>query len=54
MGAMSAIEHPAARLGRITCWWGAERMSALSAMKCTPQKTMYSLSPRSAASWESL
>ena len=40
--AMSAIEQPAARFGRTTCWWGPERMSAASAMKCTPQKTMYS------------
>ena len=42
--AMSAIEQPAARSGRITCWSGAVRMSADSAMKCTPQKTMNSAS----------
>jgi hypothetical protein len=40
MSAMSAIEHPALRSGRITCWWSPVRMSADSAMKCTPQKTM--------------
>src|SRR5436190_1590528 len=38
--AMSAIEQPAARSGSTTCWCGAVRMSADSAMKCTPQKTM--------------
>jgi len=38
--AMSAMEHPAARSGRITCCSGPVRMSADSAMKCTPQKTM--------------
>ncbi len=42
--AMSAIEQPAARSGRITCWCGAQSTSALSAMKCTPQKTMKSAS----------
>ena len=42
--AMSAIEQPAARSGRITCWCGAARMSALSAMKWTPQKMMNSAS----------
>ncbi len=47
--AMSAIEQPASRLGRMTCWCGWQRMSAASAMKCTPQKTMYSASGRSAA-----
>ena len=41
---MSAIEQPAARSGRITCWSGPVRMSADSAMKCTPQKTMNSAS----------
>ena len=41
---MSAIEQPAARSGRITCWCGAARMSALSAMKWTPQKMMNSAS----------
>ena len=44
MSAMSAIEQPAARSGRITCWCGAQSTSALSAMKCTPQKTMKSAS----------
>ena len=43
---MSAIEQPAARSGRITFCSGAVRMSADSAMKCTPQKTMYSASGR--------
>jgi hypothetical protein len=42
MSAMSAIEQPALRSGRITCWWSPVRMSADSAMKCTPQNTMYS------------
>ncbi len=37
---MSAIEQPAARSGRITCWCGARSTSALSAMKWTPQKTI--------------
>ncbi len=41
MSAMSAIEQPALRSGRITCWWSPVRMSADSAMKCTPQNTMY-------------
>src|SRR5687768_17658076 len=52
--AMSAIEQPAARSGRITCWWSAVRMSADSAMKWTPQKTMNSASGRAAASRASL
>ena len=52
--AMSAIEQPAARSGRITCCCGPVRMSADSAMKCTPQKTMYSASGRAAASRASL
>ena len=43
---MSAIEQPAARSGRTTFWCGARRMSALSAMKWTPQKTMNSALPR--------
>ena len=40
--AMSAMEQPASRLGRITCWLGPPRISALSAMKCTPQKRVNS------------
>src|SRR5947207_395592 len=40
MSAMSAIEQPALRSGRMTRWWSAVRTSADSAMKCTPQKTM--------------
>ena len=46
---MSDIEQPAARFGSITFWCGALRMSAASAMKWTPQKTMYSDSGCSAA-----
>ena len=42
--AMSAIEQPALRSGRITFWWSPVSMSADSAMKCTPQNTMYSAS----------
>ena len=51
---MSAIEHPAARSGKITFCSGAVRMSADSAMKCTPQNTMNSASGRAAASRASL
>jgi hypothetical protein len=40
MSAMSAIVQPAFMSGSTTVWWGDERMSADSAMKCTPQKTM--------------
>ena len=54
ISAMSAIEQPAARSGRITCWSSVVRMSALSAMKCTPQKTMNSASGCAAACWASL
>ncbi len=52
--AMSAIEQPAARSGRMTCWALPVRMSADSAMKCTPQKTMNSAPGRAAASRASL
>ena len=52
--AMSAMEQPAAMLGRITIWLGPERMSADSAMKWTPQKTMYSFCRCSAAQRASL
>ncbi len=52
--AMSAIEQPAARSGRTTFWSSEVRMSADSAMKCTPQKTMYSASGLAAASLASL
>ena len=52
--AMSAMGQPAARSGRMTLWCGARRMSAASAMKCTPQKTMNSASCWRAASRESL
>jgi hypothetical protein len=34
---MSAIEHPAARSGKITFCSGAVKISADSAIKCTPQ-----------------
>ena len=54
IAAMSAMEQPAARSGRITCWWSEVRMSADSAMKCTPQKMMNSASGRAAASRASL
>ena len=53
MSAMSAIEQPAFRSGRRTCWWSAVSTSADSAMKWTPQKTMNSASWRSAAIRES-
>src|SRR3989304_4557164 len=46
---MSAMEQPADMLGRTTFWCGCERMSADSAMKWTPQKTMSSGSGRSGA-----
>ena len=48
IAAMSAIEQPAARSGRTTCWCVARSGCRRdSAMKCTPQKTMYSrLGPR--------
>src|SRR3954465_1799681 len=39
--AMSAIEQPAPRSGRITRTDSSVRMSALSAMKWTPQKMTY-------------
>ena len=52
--AMSAMEQPAARSGRITFCSGEVKMSADSAMKCTPQKTMNSASGRAAASRASL
>jgi hypothetical protein len=38
--AISAIEQPAARSGRTTFCSAEVRMSADSAMKCTPQNTM--------------
>ncbi len=41
---MSAIEQPALRSGSSTCWSGAVRMSAASAMKVTPQNTTNSAS----------
>jgi hypothetical protein len=46
---MSAIAQPADRSGRIDTCSGREIMSATSAMKCTPQKTMYSA--LEAAAW---
>ena len=50
---MSAIEQPAPRSGRITRTDSSVRMSALSAMKWTPQKTTYSMPVWSAALRES-
>ena len=47
---MSAIEQPAARSGSTTCCASDVKMSADSAMKCTPQNTTYSASGRAAAS----
>ena len=46
---MSAIEQPALRSGRITCWWGPVSTSADSAMKWTPQNTTNSASRAAAA-----
>ena len=54
IAAMSAIEQPAARSGSTTVWVSPVRMSADSAMKCTPQKTTHSASGRAAASFASL
>ena len=54
ISAMSAIEQPAARSGSTTCCVGEVRMSALSAMKWTPAKTMNSASGWAAACWASL
>ncbi len=51
---MSAIEQPAARSGSTTFCESAVRMSADSAMKWTPQNTMYSAPGRAAASRASL
>ena len=51
--AMSAIEQPAARSGRMTLRVPPVTMSATSAMKCTPQNTMNS-AVVSAASRDSL
>ena len=51
---MSAIEHPAARSGRITRCSGAVSTSALSAMKCTPQNTTVSAARCAAANCDSL
>jgi len=39
---MSAMEQPAAMSGKITVCPDLLKMSAVSAMKCTPQNTMYS------------
>ena len=54
ISAMSAMVQPAFRSGRKTVWCSSERMSADSAMKWTPQKTMKSASLRSAAARASL
>ena len=50
---MSAIEQPAARFGRITRWCSAESMSAVSAMKWTPQNTIVSASGWAVVAWAS-
>ena len=47
---VSAREHPAARSGRRTVLVG-DRIAAVSAMKCTPQKAITS-APARAACWE--
>src|SRR5699024_850173 len=52
--AISAMEHPAARFGRITDWWFWDRISAVSAMKWTPQNTNASASGWSLAAWASM
>jgi hypothetical protein len=51
---MSAIEQPAFKSGSTTTWCGWRSTSADSAMKCTPQNTMYAASGREAASCASL
>ena len=53
IAAMSAIEQPAARSGSTTRCASPVRMSALSAMKWTPQKTTYSIPFCAAAKRES-
>ena len=50
---MSAMLHPADRSGRMTCTLSSVRMSADSAMKCTPQKTMNSACVCSLPIWAS-
>ena len=52
--AMSAIEHPAAIFGSNTFWSGDVRMSAVSAIKWTPQKMIHLASFAAAAIFESL
>ena len=54
MRAISAIEQPAARLGSMTCCSGELRMSAVSAIKWTPQKMMNSAAACEAANWDRL
>jgi hypothetical protein len=51
---MSAIEQPAPKSGKTTVTSPGVRMSALSAMKCTPQKTTYFAPRCSWACWASL
>ena len=52
--AISAIEQPAAKSGKITFCESLVKISALSAMKCTPQKIINSASGLAAASFASL
>ena len=46
---MSAMLQPADRSGRITCTSSPVSVSAVSAMKCTPQNTIH-FAPRLGAS----
>ncbi|CAB4670853.1 unannotated protein [freshwater metagenome] len=52
--AISAMEHPAAKSGKITFWLADVRMSALSAIKWTPQKKIISAVVLEAAAWANL
>src|SRR5256885_11627688 len=46
MSAISAMEQPALRSGRMTVWCSRRRISALSAMKCTPEDDIAALGLR--------
>src|SRR5262249_58968760 len=52
--AMSAMEQPAFKSGRITVWCGCASTSADSAMKCTPQNTIHVAALCAAACCDSL
>ena len=39
--AISAIEQPADKSGRMVIWLSLDKISATSAIKCTPRKTIY-------------